>query len=95
MTSTDVIRHNTIDCRGCSNAAIFYASDWRGTLVLDNNLLSGGGYTLRVHESGQAWVTDNKIVRNSYQYGPTYNAYGNIVQWTGNAFSDNGQLIGK
>ena len=89
------IVHNTINCAGCTNAAIFYADDWRGTLTVDNNLLSGGGYSLRLHESGTANVTNNHFVRNSYVAGPTNFLYGNIAEFLGNVFDDNGQVLSE
>lgn len=68
--ANDTIRHNVFDVGINANAAIWYADDWRGTLTLDNNLLSGGGYTLGLHESGTASVTNNVVVKGSYQFGP-------------------------
>jgi hypothetical protein len=88
VTTNDVIRHNRIDCVGCTTSAIFYADDWRGTLTLDNNLLSGGGYTFRIHESGTAVVTNNVVVKNSYAYGPCKDDYGKFSAWSGNKLSD-------
>lgn len=97
---TDVIRHNRIEAPPWQNAAIFYADNWQGTLTLDNNLLSGGGYTLRIHESGSATVTNNTIVVGSYSAGPTNFActnmgsisgctsLGTVSPYSGNKLSD-------
>jgi hypothetical protein len=37
---------------GTPNAAYFTANDWMGAHVLENVLLSGGGFTLRIHGDG-------------------------------------------
>ena len=56
MAANDVIRHNFVDCWAwtpagqktqCTTSAIFYG-DWKGSLVLENNLFSGGGFTVMV-----------------------------------------------
>jgi hypothetical protein len=89
-TYDDVIRHNTIQAPANENAAIFYADDWRGRLVLDDNKLSGGGYTVRIYESGQASVTNNIIGIASA--GPVDCAAANVPTWSGNV-DDNGDAI--
>ena len=62
--------HNTIRAEGSqSNAAFFTADYCSGSLLLDNNLLSGGGYSIRVY-ANDATVTNNVIVKNSYAIGP-------------------------
>lgn len=47
----------------------------------------GGGYTLRLHESGYYRVTGNRIETGSYSYGPltTTNAIsGAFLEWSDN-----------
>jgi len=85
----DVIRHNFVDLRGGGrNGCIFYADDWRGNVTIDSNLFAGGNWSIRVHESGTAQVTNNVVIRNSYDVGPTNFQYGNITQLAGNTFDD-------
>lgn len=73
--------HNTIDARvrpENENAAIFFSDDSRGAEVRDN-LLVGGGYTLRLHDETAAkkpqdvatyTVSGNRIVDGGWGYGP-------------------------
>ena len=70
------IIHNTIDARvrpENENAAIFFANDSRSAEVR-NNLLMGGGYTLRLHDPsggrGDYAASGNRIVDDSWGYGP-------------------------
>lgn len=89
-----VLNHNTIDLRNASNvtAAIFFA-DYSDSGTATNNLLMGGGYTLRVHDDNSPdigpWViTGNRIVDGSWRVGPTYNANlecsGSKTTWSDN-----------
>jgi hypothetical protein len=93
------IVHNTIT--GGSNAAFFTADYATGDLILDNNLMSGGGYTLRVDDQ-KAWVRNNLIVSGSYAYGPV-NVYSNpggadpgatIMEWSNNRLCANADGTG-
>jgi hypothetical protein len=103
---TVTVRHNTIV--GGTNAAFFTADGATGDMFIDNNLMSGGGFTMRVYDN-KVRVTNNLIVKNSYQYGPVA-AYRNpgaadpgvtIVSWINNHLCDNadgtgvGALIGQ
>ncbi|MCA9591972.1 MAG: hypothetical protein KC776_01635, partial [Myxococcales bacterium] len=88
-----VILRNNIDCRPVSgstsgaNGAIFVADGATGTYEIRDNYLMGGGYTLRLHESGYYRVTGNRIETGSYSYGPltTTNAIsGAFLEWSDN-----------
>lgn len=77
--------HNTLDQRGApdSTAPIFNA-DGSKALWAEDNLVAGGGFSLRVYDvPGQkSTVRDNKVVDGSWQYGPVNSSCGD--QWTGN-----------
>jgi hypothetical protein len=73
------INHNTIDMRRARdvNAAVFFADNSKAGTVT-NNLLAGGGYTLRIHDDatpdiGPWVVTGNRIVAGSWNFGPVNN----------------------
>jgi hypothetical protein len=93
------IRHNTIV--GGSNAAVFTADGATGDMIIDNNLMSAGGYTLRVYDN-TVHVTNNLIVKNTYEYGPVaaFRDPGaadpgvTIVEWTNNHLCDNADGTG-
>jgi hypothetical protein len=103
------IRHSNIDIRSfegstlkdAGNAAIFMAKDngtISGHMIIENNLLAGGGYTLQLRDLAgySAVVRGNHFVRGSYTWGthildsPSSNAV-----WENNVYSDNKQPIGK
>lgn len=91
----DVLTHNWIDAGCCdSNAALFYADGWSGTLVMDRNTLAGGQFTWQIHESGKLTATNNVVVKGSYNYGPVNNAASNQSGWvwTNNKLSDGSTL---
>jgi hypothetical protein len=82
------IRHNTIDQRldDCPTAPIFIP-DGQGNNggAVDDNLLAGGGYALRLGGGPFTSVTGNKIVEGTAAYGPADVSCGGIEKWTGNA----------
>jgi uncharacterized membrane protein YgcG len=81
------IRHNTIDQRDdpCPTAPIFIPDqDNDGANVIDN-VLAGGGYSLRLFGGSFPTVTGNKIVANTWGYGPIDVDCGVIGTWSGNA----------
>jgi hypothetical protein len=93
-----VIRHNTIDQRAVTNGAatapIFVPNDGERqgnqniTVSVVDNLLAGGGYSLRVYGhlpfSAPA-VTGNKVVDGTWAYGPIDVTCSSIGTWAGNA----------
>jgi len=99
-----VIQHNTIDAAVAgTNSAIFLKNDLGtgdtpGPVLIDNNLISGGNYTLYAIPGGSGFlmegitVTNNHFVRGSAQYGAVDVAM-TIDTWSGNVYSDNGEVI--
>jgi hypothetical protein len=82
--SNVVVRHNTIDQRNLPDGTspIFFSDGSKGALIVDN-LLAGGGYTVRMYGSGYVF-TGNLVVNESWGYGPADNDCGGIT-WSGNA----------
>jgi hypothetical protein len=88
------IRHNTIDQRPASSvtAAIFFADSSQAATVRDNLLMSGGGYTLRIHDDftpdhGPWIITGNRIVNGAWAFGPvlTTNTDCSTATWSDNS----------
>jgi hypothetical protein len=87
------INHNTIDLRAAApyvTSPIFFADNSRAATVT-NNLLLGGGYTLRIHDDftpdqGPWVITGNRIGQNSWVNGPvaTTNTECNKATWSDN-----------
>lgn len=92
-----VMRHNTIDQRSVTNGAatapIFVPTDAdrQGnngvTVTVADNVVAGGGYPLRVYGSLPltAYVTGNKVVDKTWDYGPVDVTCDKIKSWSGNA----------
>lgn len=92
-----VIRHNTIDQRSVTNGAatapIFVPTDVdrQGnngvTVTVADNVVAGGGFSLRVYGTLPltAYVTGNKVVNNTWEYGPLDVTCDKIKSWSGNA----------
>ena len=100
-----VVRRNTLDSRGVGeagaphmgNAALFVApslgpnSD--GPVLLENNLLAGGNFTLhfsdgnygQYHQRGVT-IRGNRWKRGTFRYGPV--RVNDACAWTDNAFED-------
>jgi hypothetical protein len=81
------ISHNTIDQRDdpCPTAPIFIPDQGNDGGTVINNLLAGGGYSLRLTGGSLPTVTGNKIVANSWGYGPLDVECSLIGTWSGNA----------
>ncbi len=95
-TGTVLLRHNVISSAAQSNSgqngALMIADGWNGTLTAENNLFdSYGVYAVRLHENGKYYIRNNRWTRHATSTHTT--VYGQILQWTGNAFQDNGQAI--
>jgi hypothetical protein len=82
------IRHNTIDQRDdpCPTSPIFIPSGQGndGGDIIDN-VLAGGGFTLRAYGGNFPSITGNKIVYNTWAYGPLDINCSLIGNWSGNA----------
>lgn len=68
-----VVRHNTFDQRSAQDytAPIFIQQSRE--VIVEDNLLAGGTYTLRVKNTlnGAMTVRNNKVVDQTWAYGPT------------------------
>ena len=91
-----VVRHNTIEVGRQANAALFLAPDLgpstEGPVLIQGNLLAGGGYTLFCVDGDRGTYTiDNITIRGNYfaddhDFGP---ARVNVpVTWAGNVMTD-------
>lgn len=101
--SNVVIRHNRIDpLEDGSDAAVFIKNDLGpnntvGPVVVDHNLLGGGGFTLYVYKGssglaqGGVSVTNNRFLRDGY-YGPVATNIP-VATWSGNVYDDNAATI--
>jgi hypothetical protein len=81
------INHNTIDQRDdpCPTAPIFIPDQGNDGATVTDNLLAGGGYSLRLLGGNFPTVTGNKIVANTWGYGPVDVDCNLIGTWSGNA----------
>ena len=89
------IQHNQWDQRcvdqtgnpadnACSvTAPIFWGDDSGNGLTYDNNLVRGGGYSIRIHAGTGHHVTNN-VVDRSWQFGPVSSNCPNIAVWSAN-----------
>ena len=85
------IYHNTIDQRDvppeAQTAPIFIANESKDADI-QNNLLAGGSATIRVHNGGGSYiVTGNRIVDNSWVYGPVSSSC-DVITWSDNWLVD-------
>jgi hypothetical protein len=79
--------HNTIDQRldDCPTAPIFIPDQGNAGGRIEDNLLAGGGYSLRLTGGSFPEVSGNKVVENSMAYGPVEVDCGKIGAWSDNA----------
>jgi uncharacterized protein DUF4082 len=110
--SNVVLRHNTIsgisgNSSDKGNSAIFW-SDHPGrgsSITIENNLLSGGAFTIRINDTGSgsgvvADVHDNVVVAGSWQFGPAETNLSSRfngtdgVKWSNNKTSDGKTING-
>ena len=103
--SHSTIRHNYIDPANggaYGNSAVFIKNDLGGNsagpIVVDNNLLGGGNYTLYAvpgnggNQSG-IHIVGNHFLRD-FQYGPVDIGYA-IAEWSGNVYDSNGVTVAQ
>ena len=81
------IIHNTIDQRDvlpAAQTAPIFISDQSKDADVEDNLLAGGSQTIRVYYfGGKDIVKNNRVVNNSWIYGPVSSDCANIT-WSGN-----------
>ncbi|MDR6322069.1 right-handed parallel beta-helix repeat-containing protein [Actinoplanes couchii] len=84
---TAVIRHNTIDQRrdDCPTSPIFIPDQDNAGGTIEDNVLAGGGYALRLTGGSFPSVTGNKIVKGSPVYGPVEVDCAKVGEWADNA----------
>jgi hypothetical protein len=84
---TVTIKHNTIDQRKdeCPTAPIFIPDQGNAGATVQDNLIAGGGYALRLTGGDFPAVTGNKVVQGSFGYGPVELSCGKIGTFSGNA----------
>jgi hypothetical protein len=92
-----IIRHNTIDTRDsgpdCTTGAIFIGNDNPDLITVENNLLMGGGYTMRIGGPGPDGpggtydhVAGNRIVDGTWGFGPVVvDDCRTVADWSGNS----------
>lgn len=110
--SVVVLRHNTIsgisgNSTDKGNSAIFW-SDHPGrgsSITIENNLLSGGAFTIRINDTSAgsgvvADVHDNVVVAGSWQFGPAETNESSRwngadgVKWSNNRTTDGKTISG-
>jgi hypothetical protein len=94
-----IVRHNSIDVVG--NSALFIAPDLgpstNGPLLIEDNLLGGGNYTLYNVDgnSGQYFISNITVRGNRFLRNARYGAVNNNVpvNWNNNVWNDTGAPI--
>ena len=85
------IHHNTIDQSSVPKeewtAPIFWSDSSGNNLVFTDNMLKGGGYTIRIHAGSGHTVTGNKVVNNSWNYGAVDSSC-SVINWNNNSIVD-------
>lgn len=72
--------------KSCSNTStIFWSDGSSGPVVFTGNLVAGAGYTIRMVSGSGHQVTDNRVVRDSWAYGPQSDG---CFTWSGNQLVD-------
>lgn len=94
-----VIRHNTIRNPNSQTAAILLPTDeTSNNIVVDNNLMSGGGWTLYCGRSGaeQETISNNRFSREFWPKGGYWGPMSSCeqAQRSGNVWDDTGARIG-
>jgi hypothetical protein len=92
-----IVSHNTIDARAagpdCTTGALFIGNDNPDFLTVTDNLLAGGGFTMRIDGPGSDGpggtydhVTGNKIVDDSWGFGPVHvDDCRTVADWSNNS----------
>lgn len=88
--SGTVIRHNTFDSRGAGGNAAVFMADCTGSATVENNLMMGGAFTLRIHDDhGNPPPASSFDCGGGGDAGPWRIAGNRIVQgWWGYAPAD-------
>lgn len=85
--SNILIQHNTIDQSDVSidtvTSNLFWSDESGNNLQLKDNLLLGGGFTIRIHSGTGHTVSGNRVVNNSWYFGPVSSDCG-AISWSDN-----------
>lgn len=81
------IHHNTIDQRDdpCPTGPIFIPDDGNAGGTVTDNVVAGGGWSMRLAADSLTVVTGNKVVDRTWGYGPLDVDCSRIGTWGGNA----------
>jgi hypothetical protein len=81
------IHHNTIDQRSdpCPTGPIFIPDDGNAGATVTDNVVAGGGWSVRLAADSFPAVTGNKVVDRTWGYGPLDVDCSKIGTWSGNA----------
>jgi hypothetical protein len=101
-----IIRGNNIDCGttpGCSGALVLYPQPSQTNVLVERNLLNGGGYCTYPpdHSASNVRYLNNEFGRRAYPncgyYGPRAATLptGNGNQWIGNVWQDTRQPVAR
>lgn len=86
-SGASVFRHNHIDQRGanscCVTSPLFWSSSPGTRLTFVDNLVRGGGYSLRIHDGSGHVVTGN-VVDRVWLFGPVLVDCVRVATWSGN-----------
>ncbi len=95
-TSNLTYRHNTLVLPGDSgvNALIMIGNEYgrSNNVKIQNNLLDGGGYTIRLMPGSSGVVISGNRFGRDYSYGPIY-ATSSDYSWTGNVWDLSGAAV--
>ncbi len=88
-----VLRHNTILVPGANAAITRNVADNTPSILIENNFLGGGTYTLYCpYGPGSFQVRNNRFADGMQQYGLSLDC--GRVPWTGNFRDSNGSVVG-
>lgn len=81
------IRHNVIDQRAdpCPTGPIFIPDQGNAGATVTDNVVAGGGWSIVLSGGTFPAVTGNKVVHNTWGYGPFDVDCSKIATWSGNA----------
>lgn len=86
--SNITIRHNRIENPKNQTSAILVGGEFGSpsNILIENNLLNGGNYTVYLDPKGTNRVIRNNVFTRNYVYGPA--RLDGQVEWTGNTYED-------
>lgn len=88
--SNVIFEHNTVDMRDIPVAAdyvtavIFWSDSSGNNVTFKDNLISGGSYSIRIHVGSGHTVTGNRLINNTWLYGPVSSNCA-AISWSDNS----------